>query len=374
MAKKIKNHSKKILSLLLAISTVGIFVYREYANAAALTVLSDTMSRVKTGELSNHDIKFRTSIGMSSSTITIDLGTSGGFAKEPGLDYTDIDLQYGSSQSEVNDACSSGCTKATLAATAGAGAWGAAMDSSSDLTLTYPTSAGTAIATNDYVRVLIGTNATTDTTGDKQMTNPSTGTKTFTVNVAGTTDTGKIAVSIIANEQVVVSTTIDPYLSFTVNQNTISLTKSGGGNPDYSNTGYNNGTANTIAANTNGISGYTLSYNGATLTRVGGSETIDAIAAKTTSSTNTEQFGINLKDNTTPDTGANPSGGNGAPASDYNTADNYRYIANTTTPLASASAPTVSTTYTVSYILNVNQTTEAGNYSTAITYICTGNF
>ncbi len=99
------------------------------------------------------------------------------------------------------------------------------------------------------------------------------------------------------------------------------------------------------------------------------------MTAKTTSSTGTEQFGINLKDNTTPNTGAEPSGsGSGAPAADYNTVDQFKFVADTTTTLASASDSTASNTFTVTYIVNASQTTEAGAYSTTITYIATGNF
>lgn len=374
MAKKIKKNSERLLAVFLSITVLGMFlIYYKNTQAASLTGMSDTMNRLKASEESNHDIRFRTPTGMSSGTITLNLGTSAGFtnATNGSVTFDDIDLQYGSSQSEVNGSCASNCAQATLAAAAGAGSWGASFDGSIDLTLTYPTSGGTAIAANDYVRIIIGTNAATGGAGVQQLNNAaSTGVKTFTI--AAGSDSGKVALSILSDEQVVVSTSIDPYLTFTVGQNTVSLTKSGGGNPDYNNTGYNQGTANTLAANTNGTSGYTISYNGTTLTSGGNS--IDAMATKTTSSTNTEQFGINLKNNATPDTGAEPTGGSGTVSSDYNTVDQYRFIADTTTPLASASAATTTTTYTVSYITNVGQTTEAGDYSTTITYICTGNF
>jgi len=327
---------------------------------------------VKVSEEANHDIRFRTPTGMSSSTITINLGTDAGFANSVGTaDYTDIDLQYGSSQSEVNGSCSSNCTQATLAGSAGAGVWGATL-TSANLVLTYPSSGGTAIAANDYVRILIGTNASG---GNAQLENPgSTGTKTFTVNVAGTTDTGKIAVVIITDDQVVISTTVDPYISFTLTDNTVSLVTSSDGSPSSTATAYNKNDNNTLAVATNGSSGYSLTYTGSTLTS--GGNTITAIGGTpATSTTNSEQFGINLKNNATPDVGAEPSGGSGTPASDYGTADSYAYEAGSTPiALASASAATATTTYTVSYITNVSETTEAGNYSTTITYIATGNF
>lgn len=349
------------------------FVSLSIANAAALTTLSNTMSTLETSAAANHDIKFRTPTGMSSGTIVIDFNTAG--FSSGSVDYTDIDLQYGSSSAEVNGSCSSNCTEATLAAAAGAGAWGAAF-ATNDLTFSYPTSGGTAIASNDYVRVLIGLNASEGEAGNQRMSNPgSTGSKVITINVGtGPLDTGKLAVVILSDNTQLVQTTIDPYLTFTMDQASITLTKSGGGNPTYTQTGFNNGTANTLTAATNANSGYTMSYYGDTLKTAGGANSIDAMAAKAASSTGVEQFGFNLKDNATPNTGADPSGGSGAAASDYNTADQFKYVVNTTTTMASASAASATSTFTASYIVNLTETTEAGAYSTTITYVCTGNF
>lgn len=115
-----------------------------------------------------------------------------------------------------------------------------------------------------------------------------------------------------------------------------------------------------------------MSYYGDTLKSGGNS--IDAMAVKAASSTGVEQFGLNLKDNATPDTGAEASGGSGAASADYATADQYKFVVNTTTTMASAAAATATTTFTASYIANITETTEAGNYSSIITYVCTGNF
>lgn len=358
--KNFKQTGLKTVSVSLIFALLLLVTYHRVAHAGALTALSDTMSRLDDAVASNHEIKFRVATAVNGSSDTITITFPAGFTIGS-TDYTDIDLDH-----SVDTGYG---TSETLAATPAAGVWGAAF-SSQVLTLTAPTDAGgSEIAANEYVRVRIGLNASG---GDQQITNPSNG--TYTIDIGGTFgDSGKIAVAILTNDQVVVSTTVDPYLTFTLSQNTVSLTRSGGAsNPDYNNTGFNNGTANTLAANTNGASGYTISYYGDTLKY--STHSIDAMASAGASSTGTEQFGLNLKDNTTPNTGANPSGGSGAPATDYNTADQYRFIANTTTTLASASAPSVTTTFTVSYIVNVSQTTEAGNYSTTLTYICTGNF
>jgi hypothetical protein len=331
--------------------------------AASLTVISDTMSREKASQASDHSIKFRVATAVNGPTKTITITFPTGFTIGS-VDNTDIDLSHGASTGYE--------TEETLGASAASGVWGAVF-AGLVLTLTPPTDAGaTEITANDYVIVEIGQNATGGA-GNAQISNPSAA--TYVISIAGVFgDTGSFAVAIIADDQVVVSTTIQPYITFTLTTNSVTLKRTGGTlDPDYSNTGFNTGTANTLAANTNGVSGYTISYNGATLTS--GANTIAAMAAKAASSTNTEQFGINLKLNTTPATGTEPTGsGTGAPTSDYATQNQYKFVAGAATALASASAPTLSNTYTVTYIVNVTQVTKPGAYSTTITYICTGNF
>jgi hypothetical protein len=350
---------KKASAVGLVVFVLATAVFFHIAQAANLTALSDTLSTEKASTASNHTIRFTTPTGAGDVGDTITIVFPAGFTIGS-VDYTDIDLSHGASTGYE--------TEETLAATADGTSWGASF-ASQTLTLTHPTNASNGdITSNDKVIVEIGLNASG---GNAQITNPTAGTHVLVID--GTFgDDGQIAVAIITDDQVVVSVTVDPYINLTLTQNTVSLTKSGGGNPDYQNTGFNNSTANTLAVNTNAASGYTLTYNGATLTSGGNS--IDAMATKGASSTGTEQFGLNLRDNATPNTGTNPSGGSGSPASDYNTVDEFRFVANTTTTLASASAATTTTTYTVSYIVNVGQTTESGNYSTTITYIATGNF
>ncbi len=358
----VKRFSLKLIRFLvfyLVVALLTLFSYPQLAKAASLTALSDTMSRLKSSTVSDHTIRFTTSTGAGDVGDTIIITMPDGFTIGS-VDTSDIDLSHGVTTGYE--------TEEGLAAVATSTLWGAAF-SSQILTFTHPTDGANGdIAAADKVIVEIGLNAAS---GDQQITNQSSA-NTYIIDIAGTFgDSGKIGIVIITDDQVVVSTTIDPTLTFVITTNTVTLTKSGGGNPDSSNTGFNEGAANTLAASTNGDGGYSITYNGATLT---GANTIDAMAAKTTSSTGTEQFGINLKDNATPNTGAEPSGGSGTPAADYNTADQFRFITGTTTDLASASAPSDTTTFTVTYIVNVSGTTEAEVYTTTITYICTGNF
>lgn len=83
-----------------------------------------------------------------------------------------------------------------------------------------------------------------------------------------------------------------------------------------------------------------------------------------TSSPGTEQFGINLVANTTPAIGSNLSQGEfgvGYVATNYATANNFRY--NTGEVIARADSSSGLTTYTISYLININPaTTPAGRY------------
>ncbi len=128
----------------------------------------------------------------------------------------------------------------------------------------------------------------------------------------------------------------------------------------------------TMSAATNGQSGYGISYlPAATLTS--GGNTITALGSPTASTLNTEQFGLNLAANTAAgshtatDFGAAPSGGVGAAAANYATANSFKF-ATAGEQVASSAGPSLATTYTVSTIANIGNTTEAGVYSTMVTF------
>lgn len=359
---KQKEKVEKFLTYFIIAVLVIVFSYPQGVKAApSITAVSDTMSRLKISQNSAHVIKFTTgdAIQTTGDTITITFPADFNFTSKT---IGTVTFTHGATTGAENTE--------SLQASADGTHWGAAFSGTQNrvFTLTAPTDGiGTAaIAASDKLIISYdNTNAANATTANNYV---------VTIAVAGsTTENGSFAIPIITNDQVVVSTTIDPYITFNLTTNSVTLTKSGGGNPDSSHTGYNQGAANTLEAYTNAASGYGITYYGDTLKYNGNS--IAAMATKTTSTTNTEQFGINLKQNTTPSTGANKSGsGSGTAASDYDTADQFRYIVNTTTPLASAGVATLSNIFTVTYIVNVGQTTPAGAYSTTITYICTGNF
>ena len=104
--------------------------------------------------------------------------------------------------------------------------------------------------------------------------------------------------------------------------------------------------------------------------------TIQPLASTSSPTTGTEQFGINLVQNScppasvgcTPPLGANPvlipdsNFANGSAAAGYNTTNQYRYVQGETVATNSGNPAWGRTDYTVSYIANISGITEAGLY------------
>jgi len=205
-----KKNILKISAMIVILALVGLMTpIPPDAQAGSLSAISDTMSRLKKGATvkSDHTINYTSSTAMSSGTIVIDFNT-GGFASGS-VDYTDIDLSYGANGTE-NDQ--------TLAESAGEDIWGAAF-ATNDLTLTFPSSSGTTITAGWKVIIEIGENADS---GDQQMSNPSTsGSKIITITAGS--DSGKLAVGILDDDQVSVTATVDPTLTFALADITLSF-------------------------------------------------------------------------------------------------------------------------------------------------------
>lgn len=159
-----------------------------------------------------------------------------------------------------------------------------------------------------------------------------------------------------------------PTISFSLGSNSVGLGTIGTGSAG---TG-----SHTISAASNAPGGFIITYIGALLTnQINGSYTIPAYSSSA-SSPGTAGFGLNLKDNATPDVGAEPVANSGTCSvnSGYGTADAFTYVASTTTTIANTSGSPADCVYTASYVGNISSITGAGDYSTTITYIVTGTF
>lgn len=131
--------------------------------------------------------------------------------------------------------------------------------------------------------------------------------------------------------------------------------------------------SHTMTADSNSTLGYTITVAGSTLTS--GANTITAIGATPAASLpGSEQFGINLVANTSPAVGANTSGSApiGSAANSYNTANYFAFNSGDT--VATSTVQVNQTIYTVSYLANITSATEAGTYTTSLTYSATVNY
>lgn len=337
-----------IVQIALPLSSIRI------AEAASLTSLSDNMSTVKKNTLANHDISFVTPTGVASGE-TIIITFPSDYSIDAALDDTDIDV--------LDDG-----VNVTLAASPSGATWGAVRTSGTVITLT---NGNVAVAPASVIRIKIGTNATDGTTGDEQITNPTTA-GSYAIEITGTfTDTGSITTTIVDDDTVAVTATVGQSLTFAISDNSIGFGTLSASAARYANgtSGSNSDTvAHTLAVATNGTSGYTITVKGDSLTS--GLNVIDAVGGTpAASSVGTEQFGIY----------ATSAGGTGATiaapyADDTTPAFGYDADANTATTFASGSSATATTTYSLHYLANVAAVTPAGSYATNLVYVATANF
>lgn len=107
-----------------------------------------------------------------------------------------------------------------------------------------------------------------------------------------------------------------------------------------------------------------------------GATTLAAMSTTGSSVPGTSQFGINLVANTLPvSVGANPDTGAfgyGSAAPNYATPNMYRYASGETIALSTKSSGL--TTYTISYLINVNSLIQGGIYTSNETIIVTGTY
>ncbi len=342
----------KPLSLFLILSLF--FIFTPSVHAASLATLSDTMTRIRVSTASNHTMVFTTPTGVAAGQtviVTFPDGTANGFVGTSGIDYTDVDV--------LDDG-----TDLTLATVPATTTWGAAFSGTNLNVFTLTSGTGT-IAAASVITIRIGTNATTGATGDKQITNPNTsGTKIIAIT-GSFTDTGNIAVPIATYDQVVVSATVDPSITFTLSSNTAALgTMTTGAVASAS--------AITLTMGTNAGGGYGVTILDEGNGSVGGlyksaAPTKNVTSATATLSAGTEGYGLQ---GTT---------GTGSPtiASPYNTSGNgVGQLQRTAQTLVSYAGPTGVTnqTATIAFKAAIAASTPAGSYADTATLIMTGNF
>jgi hypothetical protein len=170
-----------------------------FAEAAAVTSYSDTLSDSAPSIDANHTISFSTPTGVANGA-TIVITFDAAFTPTS-VDHTDIDV-----------ATTSG--EFSLAANCGGSEDASASFSGDVLTITMCPGDGGLIAASGTTTIEIGTHATNQTTGDQQINNPgSTGSYPIGLT-AGASDSGETRVAIV--NSVLVSASVDTLFTFTV--------------------------------------------------------------------------------------------------------------------------------------------------------------
>ena len=332
--------------------------------AAAVTSFSVLLSREKAATLSNQTVLFTTPTGVASGN-TIILTYDNSTAIPAAFDFEDADVSYDTTPDAV---CDTGDTHVVLAA-APSGATAGIVDTSTTV-ITF-TNGTTAIAAGSEICFEFGTNAEDVVTGVEQITNGSAGT-TLLVLSGTFTDSGTAAMSIIADDQVVITATVSPSITFTISDNTIefgTLSSSAARWADDAAGSATDVVAHTLTAATNATGGYIVSYNGATLTS--GSDTITvcngAVACldDADGDPGTEQFGLSIA-----------TDGDATITTNYAYAGtpDWHWVASTTSTIITELGPTATETFSMHYLANITGATEAGAYTTTATYIATGTF
>ncbi len=341
------------LVLLVSVLAMNMGLLVPVANAASLTSLSDTMSSSKISTASSHVMKFTTPTGASDSSDTIIITFPSDFNLTSKA-ISSVTFTHGSSTGAENTE--------TLAASPSATAWGAVFSGTQNriFTLTAPTDGvGTAsVAASDKIII---TYDSTNSTNASSATN-------YTIPVSGTFgDTGNIYITLLTDDQVSVTATVSESLTFSISDNSIGFGTLSTSAARYA-TGDTSGTtseaeAHTLVVGTNASNGYTMAVNGSTLTN--GAFTISAIgSSNTASSAGSEQFGIRMT----------ATGGSGTVTAPYASSGFALDTAAFPDQVASATGSSASTTYSVRYLANIASSTEAGSYTSTLTYTATANF
>lgn len=322
--------------------------------------------KVKAGQLTDRTLELSTSAGNTAATWTFTFDVADTTALN-GITFQPCTTASGACTTPTSWS-NSGATLSSLTYNGSSqGSW--ALDNSAGYLRIKDNSSVTAI-TNPVV----ATFAT--------VTNPDTTNESFFVRIV--TYTGDDFTSALDSGVVAASTAQDISLSATVDESitfctgTSGITNSSCSGATGSSIDLGTVTASTTGSGTsqfgvgtNSSSGYSVTVNGATLTS--GSDTITANATQATSSQGSEQFGLNLRDNATPNIGADVDGaGDGTVEANYNTADQYRFV--TGDAVASDGEADDFRLFTVSYIANISTATEAGAYTATMTYIATATF
>ncbi len=350
-----RGPARTVATLVALVGLLSLFIPAQTARAASLTGMKDTMSRLEKSVQGTHTFNFTTATNLTA-TQTINIlfdAAADSFTLDAAIADTDFSAVSGMTMVANVGACDGGATDQVYPS----------VDASApgeSYTLT--------VCTSDTVPA----GAIAFTIDNNEITNPSTA-AVYKIDITTTSDSGSLAVAIVDDDTVSVTATVDPSVTFSISDVAI-----GFGVLSSSQECWANGTppascdtspeaAHTFQLGTNATDGVALTYTGATLTSGGDTISAATIAGDADGTPGSEQFAIGFDDNAATFTFADS-------AAYDESLNNFKFVAGQTLPILSVAGPTTAVTIDAHYIANISAATEAGNYSTAITYIATGTF
>lgn len=341
-------------------------------HAADITNLNDVLSTIADSDgagavLADHEIQWDAVSGVASTetiVITFPATFDGTIDGDGNLDFSDVDLLEDTSPDQICD----GVAETLVASGATSSQWNVVFSGTENRILTFTSGGSSAtIASASEVCIQIGENATGGS-GNSQYENPDT-VGSYTVSVtSGSSDSGSYMIDILDDDSVAVSGTVNPSLTFAITDVTIGFGTLVSANSRFA-TGNLSGldtvtSSHAMTVATNATSGYTVTYNGATLTSGSDTITVATWTGDEDGAYGSEQFAISFT-----------TDGDATITTAYAKAsNNYSFVASVTTSIFTETGPTATETFSAYYLVNISGDTEAGSYTTSITYIATANF
>lgn len=350
----VKKGTKVLMILVLTLIYIVPIV-----KAGELTTKTDQMSRVAANSAANHTIGFTLS-----GTTDWDLGDTlvvtfpGGFnlTALANSDAADYDITAGGAEETMvvaGDCAANDAIEITSIV-------GQVITFTACPSYSAPGAGST-------ISIEIGTQATANGIGDSQIVNPGAG-NDLKVDISGTIgDVGSLALSIIADDQVVITATVDPTLTFALGSNTCVL--------GTLSTTQINKCSYTSTVSTNGTNGYSSTIQAVSdgsnvnLNRDGDGTEVLADVADGEVTAGSEEYGVNTTqagNAITVDNDATCTTGGVAEPTTALTANGQVY--------ASSLVPVANEAITVCHAVAITGLTQAGNYTQTVTLLTTGNF
>lgn len=335
-----KKYLIKISATITILSLLALMLPIQIAQAGEYENETDVMTRLKASTASSHDIVFDLSSGTAfdaTETITVDFGEDSSYFVVDGTSsaIADFDFNDGTertivgvdgdctSHSGVNDVAV-GINDTTGVVTFEACASFTSSSSAATVNIEYGTSAG-------------GTNRVTNPTAQNDVP----------IYLAGTVgDSGSVAISIISDDQVSVTATVDPTFTFVISSSSCGLGTLS--TASVSSCNYN------VTTTANAEDGYAT-----TIIEDGnlrdGSNDIDDVSDGTVTS-GSEEYGIGLT------------------GTDRAFADEQAITGTALTIASDATGPISAQAVTVTHKASIASTTLAGSYAHTVTLVSTGTF